>query len=225
MSRCLQNKMLVNSDFSRRVEVTSEEYRWVASPQRGVERVMLDRIGGEQARATSIVRYAQDSKFPPHRHSGGEEILVLSGVFTEDEQHYPAGWYLRSPPGSAHRPSSDEGAVIFVKLCQMSLSERKFVRIDTRDPTRWTHRGKRHVCPLFDDGVEQVTLQRIEACEQILEESVRGAELLVLDGELRDGEHSYASGSWIRLPPGDMPAMVAGHAGVTIYLKTGHLAD
>ena len=33
----------------------------MAAPQGGVERVMLDRLGGEQARAASIVRYAPDS--------------------------------------------------------------------------------------------------------------------------------------------------------------------
>jgi anti-sigma factor ChrR (cupin superfamily) len=48
--------MQVNSDFSLRASVTPDEYHWVSSPQAGVERVMLDRIGAEKARATSIVR-------------------------------------------------------------------------------------------------------------------------------------------------------------------------
>ncbi len=56
---------------------------------------MLDRIGREQARATSLVRYAPDSVFPEHTHPGGEEILVLSGTFTENGTDYPAG---RTPP-------------------------------------------------------------------------------------------------------------------------------
>jgi anti-sigma factor ChrR (cupin superfamily) len=43
----------------------------------GVERRMLDRIGDEVARATSIVRYASESRFSPHVHDGGEEFLVL----------------------------------------------------------------------------------------------------------------------------------------------------
>ncbi|MDQ6191113.1 cupin domain-containing protein [Klebsiella pneumoniae] len=40
---------------------------------------MLDRIGGEQARATSLVRYLPQTSFPEHQHPGGEEILVLEG--------------------------------------------------------------------------------------------------------------------------------------------------
>ncbi|EQB8571628.1 cupin domain-containing protein [Escherichia coli] len=100
------NMMLLNSDFSQRAVMTPDRYQWVASPQPGVERVMLDRIGREQARATSLVRHAPDSMFPVHNHPGGEEILVLSGIFTENGTNYPAGWYLRSPDGSSHQPSS-----------------------------------------------------------------------------------------------------------------------
>ncbi len=59
---------------------------------------MLDRIGGEQARATSPVRYLPQTSFPEHQHPGGEEILVLEGQFSEGNRDYPAGWYLRNPP-------------------------------------------------------------------------------------------------------------------------------
>src|SRR6516164_874374 len=53
----LKRPMLVNADFSRRVVIAPEDYRWIASPRGEVERMMLDRLGGEEARATSIVRY------------------------------------------------------------------------------------------------------------------------------------------------------------------------
>ncbi len=89
--------MLVNADFSRRAIVTPQQYKWVASPQVGVERVMLDRLGGEEARATSIVRYGRNSSFPRHMHPEGEEILVLSGTFSEGDNHYPALVPAKSP--------------------------------------------------------------------------------------------------------------------------------
>ena len=108
--------MLINANFSLRAIVTPDQYQWVASPQVGVERVMLDRVGEEKARATSIVRYAPRSFFPPHQHPGGEEILVLSGTFSAGTEHNPAGWYLRNPPGSSHQPSSEEGTLIFVSV-------------------------------------------------------------------------------------------------------------
>ena len=108
--------MQINVDFTQPALVHPQQHQWVASPQAGVERIMLDRTGAERGRATSIVRYAPDSRFPHHQHPAGEEILVLSGVFSEGDHHYPQGWYLRNPAGSGHAPHSAEGAVIFVKL-------------------------------------------------------------------------------------------------------------
>lgn len=57
--------MEVNSNFSQPVVVHSEQLDWQASPMKGVDRRMLDRIGDEVARATTIVRYAPGSKFGP----------------------------------------------------------------------------------------------------------------------------------------------------------------
>lgn len=217
--------MLVNADFSRPAIVTPRQYQWVASPQGGVERVMLDRLGGEQARATSIVRYAAGSHFPGHGHPRGEEILVLSGVFSEDDAHYPAGWYLRNPPGSSHRPFSGEGAVIFVKLRQMLPGENHRVRIDTCDPASWHWQGGREVCPLFLGDTEKVSLQRLAPGETLFAGPADSTELLVLTGDLAVAGECCDRGSWIRLPAGEYPEINAGTQGVTLYLKTGHFGE
>ncbi len=216
--------MLVNPDFSRRAVVTAVDHRWVPSPQPGVERVMLDRLGGERARATSLVRYAPGSVFPAHGHPGGEEILVLSGTFSDDSGHYGPGWYLRNPPGSAHQPSSAEGALIFVKLWQMPADEAGPVRIDTRDPASWHRERSREVCPLYTSHSEQVSLQRLASGEPVILDLRGGAEMLVVDGRLAEGQETFEGGSWLRLPPGSACAFRAGTDGVTLYLKTGHLA-
>ncbi|MFI8554367.1 cupin domain-containing protein [Psychrobacter sp. NPDC077938] len=216
--------MLINADFSQRASLTPEAHQWIKSPQNGVERVMLDRVGAEKARATSLVRYAPNSYFPHHLHPGGEEILVLSGTFSADDTHYPAGWYLRNPPTSGHRPYSDEGAVIFVKLRQMSSDETQHVAIDTYNNDNWQQQGNRTVCPLFFDGVERVSLQRIDAGELLFTETVHGgAEILVVAGELIEGKQVYQQDSWIRLPIDANVQIKAGVEGATIYLKTGHL--
>lgn len=99
--------MQINADFSKWIAIKPETYQWVKSPGNEVDRVMLDRIGQEKARATSLVHYPVNSYFPEHQHPYGEEILVLSGTFTENlTMDYPAGWYLRNPHQSAHQPSS-----------------------------------------------------------------------------------------------------------------------
>jgi len=92
---------------------------------------MLDRIGDEVARATSIVRYAPQSRFSPHMHGGGEEFLVLDGVFQDEHGDYPVGNYVRNPPTSSHTPASEPGCTIFVKLWQFDPDDRTSVRIDT----------------------------------------------------------------------------------------------
>ncbi|WP_201600673.1 cupin domain-containing protein [Psychrobacter submarinus] len=218
--------MRINADFSCRAALTPANHQWVQSPQSGVERVMLDRVGEEKARATSLVRYAPNSYFPHHMHPGGEEILVLSGTFSADDTHYPAGWYLRNPPNSGHKPYSDEGAVIFVKLRQMTSDESNHVAIDTQDRTNWQRQSNRDVCPLFSNGTEQVSLLRIDAGELLFTDLVSGgAELLVLAGELLDEGQVYQRDGWIRIPADTYAQTKAGPKGATIYLKMGHLSQ
>ncbi len=110
--------MELNADFTKRVLVHSAKMPWTASPMPGVDRRILDRIGDEVARATSTMRYASDSQFSAHRHPGGEEFIVMEGIFQDDHGDYPVGTYVRNPPTTAHTPGAAEGCVIFVKLQQ-----------------------------------------------------------------------------------------------------------
>ncbi|MDQ0141204.1 cupin domain-containing protein [Cupriavidus necator] len=210
--------MYVNADLSRRAVVGPDDYHWVASPQPGVERMMLERFGPEQARATSIVQYAPASLFPPHSHPAGEEILVLSGVFSEVAAHYPAGWYLRNPPGSSHRPSSAGGAVIFVKLRHMMGCEQQSVRIDTNNAVHWREFDGGAVCALYADAAEHVALLRLDGGVSLPHGCP--AELLVVHGELRLDGHGYAAGTWMRFPEGDQAEIHAGVPGATLYVRT-----
>src|ERR1700748_2158241 len=96
--------MNFNLDFGARAAVHAARLDWTPSPIPGVDRRMLDRIGDEVARATSIVRYAPHSHFSPHTHGGGEEFLVLDGVFQDEHGDYPAGSYVRNPPTTRQAP-------------------------------------------------------------------------------------------------------------------------
>lgn len=110
--------MNINADFASRAAVHAGRLDWTPSPLPGVDRRMLDRVGEEVARATSIVRYAPGSHFSPHTHGGGEEFLVLDGVFQDEHGDFPVGTYVRNPPTSRHTPGSTAGCTIFVKLWQ-----------------------------------------------------------------------------------------------------------
>ncbi|MEZ5508171.1 MAG: cupin domain-containing protein [Gammaproteobacteria bacterium] len=215
--------MLINADFSRRAIVTADQHLWTSSPQAGVERVMLDRLGGEKARATSIVRYAPGSYFPAHKHPGGEEILVLSGTFSDNEGDYPAGWYLRNPPGSSHQPYSEPGAIILVKLWQMS-TETQPLRINTQDAANWIKRDGRTLCPLFSAADEEVYLECLPPGSKVPGLHDKGLEMLVLKGELSHDGQVFGTGTWLRFPAGESPVATAAGSGVTLYIKSGHLA-
>jgi hypothetical protein len=187
---------------------------------------MLDRVGDEVARATSIVRYAPKSRFAPHTHGGGEEFLVLEGVFQDEHGDYPAGSYIRNPPTSSHTPGSLPGCTIFVKLWQFDPDDRTNLRIDTStisyvpDPVR----AGVELMPLFHDARESVGLERWAPNAEIILPMLGGIEVLVLDGEFREGGDRFVAQSWLRLPAGAELRAKAGASGCLVWVKTGHLA-
>jgi anti-sigma factor ChrR (cupin superfamily) len=217
--------MKLNADFAQRVVIDTEAEPWVASPLPGVERRMLDRIGDEVARATSLVRYAPDSYFSPHTHGGGEEFLVLDGVFSDEHGDFGPGMYLRNPPGSSHKPFSRAGCTIFVKLWQMTPDDREFVRIDTANAAwePWTMDGV-EIIRLAERDYERVYLMRLAPGTVLpAHQHPGGEELFVLDGELADQDGRYPKGTWLRNPPGSSHD-VSSETGCTFWLKLGHLA-
>lgn len=218
--------MEINSDFSQRVAVHGADLPWQSSPLPGVDRRMFDRIGGEVARATSIVRYAPGSAFSPHVHTGGEEFLVLDGVFQDEHGDFPAGTYVRNPPESRHTPSSAEGCTIFVKLWQFDLADRTPVRRQTRAAAFGTDPEREGVCTssLFDDSREMVSLETWRANQRLALDSQGGMEILVLDGGFIESGESFTRQSWLRLPDGSSVDAIAGEAGATVWIKRGHLA-
>jgi anti-sigma factor ChrR (cupin superfamily) len=68
-----------------------------------------------QGSGSTLVRWAPQTYFNPHKHYGGEEIYVVEGVFEDEHGRYPAGSWIRSPHMSLHQPFSKEGCTIFVK--------------------------------------------------------------------------------------------------------------
>jgi hypothetical protein len=219
--------MRLNADFSVRAAVHTARIPWMPSPMAGVARRMLDRIGEEVARATSIVRYAPDSHFSAHRHGGGEEFLVLEGVFQDEQGDYPAGYYVRNPPTSAHTPSSQTGCTIFVKLWQFAPEDRSHVRIDTRKMPFLPDRDRVgvEVMPLFQDADECVRLERWAPGAVVSLPIPGGAELLVIEGSIEESGEPFEPQSWLRLPAGAVLRAAAGSAGCKIWMKTGHLAS
>ncbi len=177
--------MHLHADFDKRAAVHGAALGWIPSPMQGVDRRMLERVGDEVARATTIVRYAAGSAFSPHVHTGGEEFIVLEGVFQDEHGDFPAGTYVRNPPTSRHTPRSDDGCVIMVKLWQFDPEDRSHIVMDLdktealADPVR---EGV-SITPLFKDSRETVRLEHWSAGQAVTLGSKSGAEYFVLNGE------------------------------------------
>lgn len=217
--------MQIRADFSLPEILGPGEPEFVASPVAGVERRMLDRVGGEIARATSVVRYARNSRFPTHHHEAGEEYLVLAGVFSDEDGAAPAGFYVRNPPGSSHAPFSGQGCEIFVKLRQFAADDLTPVRLDTRDPALY-QRDPSTGCAravLHRFGSEQVFMDiRDNGSEGVLADA-GGVEMLVVSGEIACAGRRLGPGAWARFPPGAEMRFRAERDSV-IWVKTGHLS-
>lgn len=218
--------MELNANFDERAVVHSASLEWMASPMAGVDRRMLDRVGAEKARATTIVRYAPGSKFSPHVHTGGEEFLVLDGVFQDEHGDFPAGSYIRNPPESSHTPGSEPGCTILVKLWQFDLADRTHVRIDTNKMPfdADAERPGVEIMPLFRDEREDVRLERWAPGAEIALAGHDGFEAFVLDGSFDEGGETFARDSWLRLPKDLALDAKAGPEGARIWVKASHLA-
>lgn len=231
----------INDDFKKAVAVDVASLAWVPSPAPGVFRKPLDRVGLEVARATSIVKFEAGYSFDAHTHGGGEEYLVLEGVFSDEAGDHDAMTYVRNPPGTSHKPHSANGCVIFVKLHQMRPSGE--VSMTARaDDIEW--QKVRAVDGLFEkqlfhaDGwVEEVSLFKAAPDSgRITLSFPDGGEILVLKGALfapvtshsheetflpeSEDALCFKSPSWLRFPKGSTQTFEAPD-GATFWMKKG----
>jgi ChrR Cupin-like domain len=232
--------MKIRADFSKFESVHFDPALFQPSPSNGVNRFLLDRVGDEFARATSIVEYAPCSSFPSHCHVGGEEFLVLKGTFHDEHGSHPTGNYVRNPIGSNHAPFVKEnGCTILVKLLQMA---------DPGETSSDTTKGSRSVSvevslsqatKIATGAIQELyqnewTGERVQVCwvdPDTLIPPPRnndGEELLVMGGTLLLDEEKFVEWDWLRFPAGcdsstRSSMLRSGPAGAQLWRKTGHL--
>ena len=191
-------------DFSVRVVVHTKAMPWSASPSGTVWRKRLHLVGPtESGQVTSVVHYQEHSQFPPHDHPDGEELLVLSGVFSDEHGDWPTGSYLLNPQGFRHAPYSQSGCLLFVKLRQYPGTDRSHVVVNTHTMS-WESVGAGRERKLLyaQSGYQDTTrLERWSADSAPGELAYPcGAELFVLDGSFEDEHGRYEPHTWMRLP-------------------------
>ena len=214
----------LNMDRTIRVAIETANLPWQDSPSAGVSRKKLEREAAETGQVTSVVRYDPNSHFSAHQHPLGEEIFVLNGIFEDEHGQYPAGTYLRNPPGTSHSPGSTPGCDLLVKLNSFDPDDKQPVCIQTQN-TDWRPGlvSGLSVMPLHSFGTQHSALVRW-APGTVFKPHVHpgGEEVFVLEGIFSDEQGSYPTGTWLRNPPYSQHHPFT-QDGCTIFVKTGHL--
>jgi anti-sigma factor ChrR (cupin superfamily) len=224
MTKKQENVETLNMDRSLRMAIETEAMSFEKSPSPGVWRKKLEREAAESGQVTSVVRYDSNSRFSSHLHPLGEEIFVLSGVFADEHRQYPAGTYLRNPPGTRHAPACEDGCDLLVKLNMFDPQDLEPVCINT---------GKAEWLPGLVPGLSVMPLHSFKTEHSAL---VRwapntrfkphthpgGEEIFVLSGVFEDEQGIYPQGTWLRNPPYSQHLPFT-REGCTIFVKTGHI--
>lgn len=192
---------MLNMNFDKKVVIETHQQPWTGSPHANVWRKPLAREEAERGHATSLVKFEAGASFREHDHPLGEEILVLSGTFSDQSGDYHAGTYFRNPEGFKHAPFSKEGCILFVKLHQFALGDNEHVVIDTK-ATNWSPGiGGLSVMPLHSYKGESTALVKWPKGERFeLHRHFGGEEIFVIKGEFIDEHGRYPQGSWVRSP-------------------------
>ena len=97
------------------VEMNAGALDWQPRNDTGVWQKPLYRQGGYRE-WTQLLKLDPGAQSPPHEHPNGEEVFVIDGAIEDEFGAYPAGTWIRYPPGSSHTVKSLKGAILYVRL-------------------------------------------------------------------------------------------------------------
>ncbi|CAJ1430099.1 unnamed protein product [Effrenium voratum] len=224
----------LNSDKSQSCLVNTDTIDWIQTAAGGVRRKMIERLGGEVARATTVVSFEPNASFPSHRHEGGEEFIVLEGDWFDDWATQPSYTYVRNYIGSRHTPRiGPKGCTILVKLCQMSTEQTEPDHsqwdISSSNPSwRRSPNGRREL-RVYESPFEEVHFERWEPHQTgQVEVDGAGEEVFVVEGSFVDELGEHRRWSWCRASAaarGGARRLTrrAGPEGCLLYIKSRHL--
>jgi anti-sigma factor ChrR (cupin superfamily) len=98
-------------DDTARLAIDTHKAAW----QRLDNGIQILPLHEHHAERVLLVRLPASVPGIPHTHPGGEEIYVVSGSIRDENGHYPAGTWLRMPPGSSHTPVAVTDALLWIK--------------------------------------------------------------------------------------------------------------
>ena len=149
----------------------------------------------------------------------------MEGVFSDEFGDYPAGTYLRNPPGSKHSPFTKTGCKLFVKLEQFKTGDNQKVVLLPEQQQWGPGIGNLRVCSLHTYLTESTALVWWPEHEVFQPHThYGGEEIVVLEGRFIDEHGEYPAGSWIRSPHMSTHYPYVEEE-TLIMVKVGHLPD
>lgn len=114
--------------------VRTDKVPWTRLNAPGFEAITYKILNYDLDRAYMVLLNTFDpgSRFPPHKHLGNVEIIMLGGSFFYENGRVGVNDYMLEAGGVTHAPGSDEGALmiaIFHGPLQISDSDGKIVAI------------------------------------------------------------------------------------------------
>jgi len=109
------NQFSPRDDKQVRIDTTTAEW------QPGIGGLQVLPLHEFEQEHIALVKWPRGERFQPHRHFGGEEVLVLSGEFQDEHGRYPTNTWIRSPHMSEHYPFVEEETIILVKTGHLPI--------------------------------------------------------------------------------------------------------
>jgi len=103
---------------STHVQVESDKHEWIKT-ENSLELLSLHEFNNERV---ALIRWPAGVQIENHSHSGGEEVYVIEGQFSDEFGIYPAGTWMRLPDGSEHTPVADKDTLIWIKVGHMPIA-------------------------------------------------------------------------------------------------------
>ena len=212
---------MLNADMSIAAVVYSSAMDWQSSPSSTVSRKRFHLVGeAESGQVTSLVQYHPGASFPAHPHPGGEEILVLSGVFSDETGNWPIGSYLLNPAGFTHAPYSKAGCRLLVKLSQYPGVKPARLAVDSLEAAEVDGVD----CKLlYSNMIEKTVVTKLEEGQVIGKTFEGGCEGFVLAGNVNVNGADLRQHDWFRFPDGDSVRLLS--QGCSLYLKFGAVSQ
>lgn len=221
----------VNDDPGKCAVMDTTKMSWEPTKVAGVSIKSLERvIDPRKGRETVVVKMEPGAALPAETLQDRLELFVLEGSVADEHGTYTAETYVWNPPGTTLTLKSDSGCVMYVKRrvpIYKDDAQRPRRVIDSKTATwlDFPHRGA-SVLHLHKDpnGLETGRIGNVHPNRKLpWHDHSIGEETFVIDGCMKDENHSYTKGVWFRMGCGIPHAPYTEDKNAKMLIREGDL--